>query len=46
MKQIVNSSGFEELKRKQFKRMFGDKYSLILLNLNYWNEKDGRFCVI
>lgn len=31
-----------ETKRKQFKRMFGDKHSLVLLGLKCWNEKDGR----
>lgn len=31
-----------ELKCEQFKRMFGDKYSLVLLDFNYWDEKDGR----
>ena len=42
MMQIADLSGFEELKCKQSKRMFGDKYSLVLLGLNCWNEKDGR----
>ena len=32
----------EEKAHKQFMRMFGDKYSLVLLDLNCWNEKDGR----
>ncbi len=31
-----------ELKCKQFKRMFGNKCSLVLLGFNCWNEKDGR----
>ena len=31
-----------EKKRKLFKRVFGDKYSLKLLDLQVWNNKDGR----
>ena len=31
-----------EKKRKLFKRAFGDKYSLRLLDLQAWNNKDGR----
>ena len=31
-----------EQKRKLFKRAFGDKYSLRLLDLQMWNNKDGR----
>lgn len=36
------SLNFEEKIRKSFELMFGDKYSLTLLDLKYWNEKDGR----
>ena len=36
------NSNYEEKKRKQFKRMFCDKYSLVLLDLKCWNERDGR----
>lgn len=42
MMQIANLSGFEDLKCKQFKRMFGDKCSLVSLGFNCWTEKDGR----
>ena len=38
----VDMSVFEGMKHKQFKWMFGDKYSLVLLGLKCWNEKDGR----
>ena len=31
-----------EKKRKLFKCAFGDKYSLRLLDLQVWNNKDGR----
>lgn len=31
-----------EKKRKLFKRAFGDKYLLRLLDLQAWNNKDGR----
>ncbi len=31
-----------EKKHKLFKRTFGDKYSLRLLDLQAWNNKDGR----
>ena len=36
------NADFEEKKRNQFKRMFGDKHSLKLLDLQIWNNKDGR----
>ena len=39
----VNSQqSIVERKRKQFKGMFGDKYSLILLDLQVWGNKEGR----
>lgn len=31
-----------EKKRKLFKRVFGDKYWLRLLELKIWDNKDGR----
>ena len=36
------NSDYEEKKRKQFKRTFGEKYSLVLLDLTCWAERDGR----
>lgn len=39
---IANVRSIEDKKSKQFKRMFGDKYSLVLFDLNCWSEKDGR----
>ena len=42
MRPVADIAVFKETKHKQFKRMFGDKYSLVLLDLKCWNEKDGR----
>ena len=38
----VKSQSIVESRRKQFKRMFVDKYSLKLLGLQVWDNKDGR----
>ena len=40
----VKSQSIVESRRKQFKRMFGDKYSLKLLDLQVWDNKDG--CIL